>query len=63
MIWFNISFKKKKNYYPRIVLSYNTPRKVGCYMWYQREHRIFLVKDKVTKRDLGDRFCDYGIMC
>ena len=27
----------KKIYYPRIVLSYNTPGETGCYIWYQSE--------------------------
>ena len=27
----------KKIYYPRIVISYNTPGETGCYIWYQSE--------------------------
>ena len=27
----------EKFYYPRIIPSYNIPRKVGCYNWYQNE--------------------------
>ena len=27
----------EKNYYPRIVPSYNMPGETGCYIWYQSE--------------------------
>ena len=27
----------RKIYYPRIVPTYNTPGKTGCYIWYQSE--------------------------
>ena len=29
---------RKKNYYPRIVLSHNMPEKVGCYIYGQTAH-------------------------
>jgi len=62
MIWFSINFTKKKNY-PRIVFSYNTPRKAMCYNWYQSKILVENLEN-IWFRNLGIvddiEICDLG---